>query len=34
WIPPGIMLSIVCLAFVLIGRGLEEVLNPRLRHFR
>lgn len=32
WIPPGIMLSIVCLAFVLIGRGLEEVLNPRLRH--
>ncbi len=34
WVPPGLMLAIICLAFVLIGRGLEEVLNPRLRHYR
>lgn len=30
-IPPGVLISITVLSFVLIGRSLEEVLMPRLR---
>ena len=30
-IPPGLLISVTVLAFVLIGRSLEEVLMPRLR---
>ncbi len=29
--PPGIAIIIVVLAFTLVGRALETVLNPRLR---
>lgn len=31
FLPPGICVVLVVLAFTLIGRALEEVLNPRLR---
>ncbi len=31
WIPAGVMIGITCLAFMFIGRGLEEVINPRIR---
>jgi len=32
WIlPPGIAIALVALAFTLVGRALEQVLNPRLR---
>ncbi|MEZ5191527.1 MAG: ABC transporter permease [Nocardioides sp.] len=31
FLPPGICVVVVVLAFTLIGRALEEVLNPRLR---
>ena len=30
-LPPGICVVLVVLSFTLIGRALEEVLNPRLR---
>jgi peptide/nickel transport system permease protein len=30
-IPPGVLISLTVLSFVLIGRSLEEVLMPRLR---
>lgn len=30
-LPPGICISIITLSFYLIGRALDEVLNPRLR---
>ncbi len=33
WVPAGIMIGITCLAFMFIGRGLEEVINPRIRTF-
>jgi peptide/nickel transport system permease protein len=31
WIPPGLAITVLCAAFYLIGRGLDEVVNPRLR---
>jgi len=31
WMPPGLAITILCSAFYLIGRGLDEVVNPRLR---
>ena len=30
-IPPGICISLITLSFYLVGRALDEVLNPRLR---
>jgi peptide/nickel transport system permease protein len=30
-LPPGICISLITLAFYLIGRAMDEVLNPRLR---
>jgi peptide/nickel transport system permease protein len=30
-LPPGICISLITLSFYLIGRALDEVLNPRLR---
>jgi len=31
FIPPGLMLLTVVTAFTMVGRGMEEVLNPRLK---
>lgn len=31
WMPPGLAITFLCSAFYLIGRGLDEVVNPRLR---
>lgn len=32
WIlPPGIMITLLAMSFVLIGQALDEILNPRLR---
>jgi peptide/nickel transport system permease protein len=31
WVPPGLAITVLCAAFYLIGRGLDEVVNPRLR---
>jgi peptide/nickel transport system permease protein len=31
WMPPGLAITFICSAFYLIGRGLDEVVNPRLR---
>jgi len=31
WVPPGLAITLVCAAFYLVGRGLDEVVNPRLR---
>ncbi len=31
WIPPGASITLLCGAFYFIGRGLDEVVNPRLR---
>jgi peptide/nickel transport system permease protein len=31
WVPPGLAITLLCAAFYLIGRGLDEVVNPRLR---
>ncbi len=31
WMPPGIAITLLCSAFYLVGRGLDEVVNPRLR---
>ena len=31
WVPPGLAITFLCAAFYLIGRGLDEVVNPRLR---
>lgn len=30
-LPPGIAITLLCLAFYLIGRAFDEVVNPRLR---
>ena len=30
-IPPGVCVVLVVLAFTLVGRALEDVLDPRLR---
>jgi peptide/nickel transport system permease protein len=34
WVPPGLAITLLCAAFYLIGRGLDEVVNPRLREQR
>ena len=31
YIPPGVCIVLVVLAFTLVGRALEEILDPRLR---
>lgn len=31
WLPPGASITLLCGAFYFIGRGLDEVVNPRLR---
>lgn len=31
WVPPGLAITLLCAAFYLVGRGLDEVVNPRLR---
>ncbi|MFQ5793484.1 MAG: ABC transporter permease [Candidatus Bipolaricaulia bacterium] len=31
WLPPGLAITMLCAAFYLVGRGLDEVVNPRLR---
>lgn len=33
-IPPGLMITTLCLAFVFMGHALDEVVNPRLRRRR
>jgi peptide/nickel transport system permease protein len=30
-IPPGLAITLLCSAFYLVGRALDEVINPRLR---
>lgn len=31
WVPAGLAITLLCGAFYFIGRGLDEVVNPRLR---
>lgn len=31
WVPSGLSITFLCAAFYLVGRGLDEVINPRLR---
>jgi peptide/nickel transport system permease protein len=31
WVPAGFSISFICAAFYLLGRGLDPVINPRLR---
>jgi len=31
WVPSGLSITLLCAAFYLVGRGLDEVINPRLR---
>lgn len=31
WLPAGLSITLLCSAFYLVGRGLDEVINPRLR---
>ena len=31
WAPPGAAITLLCFAFYLVGRGLDEIVNPRLR---
>jgi peptide/nickel transport system permease protein len=31
WVPPGVAITLLCSAFYLVDRGLDEVVNPRLR---
>lgn len=31
WIPAGMCITLLCAAFYLVGRGLDEIVNPRLR---
>ncbi|WP_324669867.1 ABC transporter permease [Geochorda subterranea] len=31
WLPAGLAITLLCAAFYLVGRGLDEVVNPRLR---
>jgi peptide/nickel transport system permease protein len=30
-LPPGAAITLLCSAFYLVGRALDEVVNPRLR---
>jgi len=31
WLPSGLSITLLCAAFYLVGRGLDPVINPRLR---
>ncbi|MCR4427134.1 MAG: ABC transporter permease, partial [Firmicutes bacterium] len=31
WLPSGVAITVFCAAFYMVGRGLDEVVNPRLR---
>lgn len=31
WVPPGLCIALVVLAFTLVGHALDEILNPKLR---
>ncbi|MCL6642982.1 MAG: ABC transporter permease, partial [Candidatus Bipolaricaulota bacterium] len=31
WLPAGSCITALCAAFYLVGRGLDEIVNPRLR---
>jgi peptide/nickel transport system permease protein len=31
WLPAGLSITLLCAAFYLVGRGLDEIINPRLR---
>lgn len=31
WMPAGLAITLLCFAFYLVGRGLDEIVNPRLR---
>lgn len=31
WLPSGLAITLFCAAFYMVGRGLDEVVNPRLR---
>ena len=33
-IPPGLAITLICVAFVFIGHALDEIVNPRLRRRR
>ncbi|MDD4308255.1 MAG: ABC transporter permease subunit [Thermoplasmata archaeon] len=33
-LPPGICITLVCMAFFLLGRAFDEIVNPRLRRRR
>jgi peptide/nickel transport system permease protein len=33
-LPPGICITLVCMAFFLVGRAFDEIVNPRLRRRR
>ncbi len=30
-VPSGLAITLLCMAFYLVGRALDEVVNPRLR---
>jgi peptide/nickel transport system permease protein len=30
-VPPGLCITLLCSSFYLVGRALDEVINPRLR---
>jgi ABC-type dipeptide/oligopeptide/nickel transport system permease subunit len=34
FIPPGIMITLLCVAFVFVGHAVDEIVNPRLRRRR
>ena len=31
WLPPGLLIAGISVAFVFVGHALDEVLNPRIR---
>jgi peptide/nickel transport system permease protein len=33
-LPPGIAITLLCMAFVFIGHAIDEIMNPRLRRRR
>jgi ABC-type dipeptide/oligopeptide/nickel transport system permease subunit len=33
-VPPGLLISVIALSFILIGHALDDILNPRLRQRR
>lgn len=34
WLPPGLSIALISVAFILLGYALDEILNPRLRRRR